>query len=38
MQRRVRAAGSYRSNLAPLRLEMGIARAENDAGPETVNP
>jgi len=36
MQRHARAAGSYRSNLAPLRLEMGIVRAENDARPETV--
>jgi hypothetical protein len=31
-----RAAGRYRSNLAPLRLEMRIAPADNDAGPKTV--
>jgi len=32
----MRAAGSYVSNLAPPRREMGIARTENDVGPETV--
>jgi hypothetical protein len=36
MQRRIRATGCYRSNLAPLRLEIGIARTKNDAYPETV--
>jgi hypothetical protein len=36
MQRRVRVASGYRSNLAPLPLEMGIARTENNARPETV--